>query len=277
MSLIKNTHRFSPWSDLDVLADRMNRIFGDSGRGNLTCGANCVPPVSVEERAGEILLTRRREDRLREEGEADGRFHLVRASAPSGGRCRAPCGRTASRSRSAWRTTCSRLPARRPTRARIARRGRRRGPDFGPVLALVLTDCPPRPHLAVVRNQQVDGHRPMSRPPLEGDLPPNVRPVPAKVGLGPLSVRSRCRVHREPWGAGAGRAPWTEIVPIPSGSRYPPSSSDRKRRVLNSDILSTLRCRQVDSRSYRTGSTRQTPRSHDHTDRPQCRWNSLCS
>ena len=99
MSLIKNTHRFSPWSDLDVLADRMNRIFGDSGRGNLTCGANCVPPVSVEERSGEILLTAElpgmTEDTveislennlltiagektdLREDGEADGRFHLV--------------------------------------------------------------------------------------------------------------------------------------------------------------------------------------------------------
>ncbi len=28
MSLIKHTNRFVPWNDIDVLANRMNRLFG---------------------------------------------------------------------------------------------------------------------------------------------------------------------------------------------------------------------------------------------------------
>jgi len=102
MSLTKHNSRFSPWADLDVLANRMNRIFTDSGLGNLTYGANWVPPVSVEERDQEILLTaelpgmtdesveitlennvltisgEKRE--TREEGEASGKYHLVERS-----------------------------------------------------------------------------------------------------------------------------------------------------------------------------------------------------
>ena len=56
MSLTKHNHRPSPWADLDILANRLSRL-SDSGLGNLTYGANWVPPVSVEERSDEILLT----------------------------------------------------------------------------------------------------------------------------------------------------------------------------------------------------------------------------
>lgn len=57
MSVTKNANRLSPWNDLDVLANRMNRFFGDAGLGNLTYASSWAPPVSVEERGGEILLT----------------------------------------------------------------------------------------------------------------------------------------------------------------------------------------------------------------------------
>ncbi|MCY4399185.1 MAG: Hsp20/alpha crystallin family protein [Gemmatimonadetes bacterium] len=99
MSLTKLNSRFTPWNELDVLADRMNRIFGDSGPGQLTCGPVRVPPVNVEERAGEILLTSElpgmtgdsveidlennvltisgEKRDTREEGESGGKFHLV--------------------------------------------------------------------------------------------------------------------------------------------------------------------------------------------------------
>lgn len=102
MSLIRHTNRSTPWNDLDVLANRMNRIFGDSGFGNLTCGANWVPPVSVEEKNGEILLTAElpgmtgdaveinlennvltisgEKTESRGEGETNGKFHLVERS-----------------------------------------------------------------------------------------------------------------------------------------------------------------------------------------------------
>lgn len=99
MSLTKHNNRLSPWADLDVLANRMHRAFSDSGLGNLTYGANWVPPVSVEERGDEILLTAElpgmTEDSVeitlennvltisgekreaREEGEPGGKYHLV--------------------------------------------------------------------------------------------------------------------------------------------------------------------------------------------------------
>jgi len=102
MSLTKHTYRTAPWNDLDVLANRMNRIFGDSSFGNLTYGANWVPPVSVEERNGEILLTAElpgmtgneveinlennvltisgEKTEAREEGQPSGKFHLVERS-----------------------------------------------------------------------------------------------------------------------------------------------------------------------------------------------------
>ena len=57
MSLTKHGGRIGHWADLDLLANRMSRIFGDSGMRNLTYGADWVPPVSVEERDREILLT----------------------------------------------------------------------------------------------------------------------------------------------------------------------------------------------------------------------------
>lgn len=103
MSLTRHgSHRLTPWGDFDALANRMHRIFTDSGLGNLTYGANWVPPVSVEERDHEIHLTaelpgmnddsveitlennvltisgEKRE--AREEGEASGRYHLVERS-----------------------------------------------------------------------------------------------------------------------------------------------------------------------------------------------------
>ena len=99
MSLTKHNNRFTPWNELDVLANRVNRIFGDSGPGQLSYGSNRVPPVNVEERAGEVLLTAElpgmTEDSVeialennvltisgekrdtREEGESGGKFHLV--------------------------------------------------------------------------------------------------------------------------------------------------------------------------------------------------------
>ena len=99
MSLTRHTYRPLSWNHLDVLANRMNRIFEDGEFGNLTCASHWVPPVSVEERDDEILLTaelpgmteeqveislennvltisgEKRE--FREEGEAGGKFHLV--------------------------------------------------------------------------------------------------------------------------------------------------------------------------------------------------------
>lgn len=102
MSLIKHNNRLGPWADLDILANRMNRVFTDSGLGNLTYGANRVPSVSVEERDQEILLTAElpgmTEDSVeitldnnvltiagekteaREDGEASGKYHLVERS-----------------------------------------------------------------------------------------------------------------------------------------------------------------------------------------------------
>ena len=99
MSPTKHNHRLSPWADFDVLANRLHRAFSDSGSGNPTCGANWVPPVSVEEKSDEILLTAElpgmTEDAVeitlennvltisgekresREEGEEGGKYHLV--------------------------------------------------------------------------------------------------------------------------------------------------------------------------------------------------------
>ena len=102
MSLTKHANRLSPWADLDLLANRMNRIFTDSGFGNLTYGADWVPAVSVEERDREVLLTAElpgmTEDSVeitlennvltisgekretREEDEPSGKYHLVERS-----------------------------------------------------------------------------------------------------------------------------------------------------------------------------------------------------
>lgn len=102
MSSTRHNYRPVNWNHLDAFANRMNRIFGDAGLGNLTHGAEWVPPVSVKERSGEILLTAElpgmTEDQVeislennvlsvsgekleeletREDGDADGKFHLV--------------------------------------------------------------------------------------------------------------------------------------------------------------------------------------------------------
>ncbi len=97
MSLHTTALRTLPRSDLNALANRMNRIFGD-----LDYGARWAPPVSVEEQAHEIVLVAElpgmKEDQveinlensvltisgekkdLRTEGEQSGKFHLVERS-----------------------------------------------------------------------------------------------------------------------------------------------------------------------------------------------------
>ncbi len=107
MSLARTAARSLPWSDLDAIANRMDRIFGNSSPesrpfGNLTCGASWIPPVSVEERAHEIVLTAElpgmKADQVeinlennvlaisgektesRTEDERSGKFHLVERS-----------------------------------------------------------------------------------------------------------------------------------------------------------------------------------------------------
>ena len=99
MSLIKHTPIPLPWRNLDAIGNRMSRIFGDLDFGNLTYASDWAPPVSVEERDEDILLTAElpgmTEDEVeislennvltisgekresREEGEAGGKFHLV--------------------------------------------------------------------------------------------------------------------------------------------------------------------------------------------------------
>jgi len=47
----------SPWAELDRLANRMNRLMGDTDTGDLTYGGAWLPAVNVEERENEILLT----------------------------------------------------------------------------------------------------------------------------------------------------------------------------------------------------------------------------
>ena len=99
MSLTKHTYRPLSWNHLDALANRMNRIFGDTDFGNLTCASDWLPSVSVEARNDEILLTAElpgmTEDQVeislennvltisgekREEGAEGGKLHLVERS-----------------------------------------------------------------------------------------------------------------------------------------------------------------------------------------------------
>ncbi len=99
MSVTKQTGAVSPWNELDALTSRLGRFLGTADLGQLTYGASWVPPVSVEERGDEILLTAElpgmdenaveitlennvltisgeKRDR-REESEAGGKYHLV--------------------------------------------------------------------------------------------------------------------------------------------------------------------------------------------------------
>lgn len=102
MSLIKHTSHPLPWHTPDAIANLMSRVFGDVDVGNLTYASDWAPPVSVEERDDDILLTAElpgmTEEELeislennvltisgekresREEGEAGGKFHLVERS-----------------------------------------------------------------------------------------------------------------------------------------------------------------------------------------------------
>lgn len=96
------TRRVDPWAELDWFANRMNRMFGETGAGDLSYGSGWVPSVNVEERDEEILLTAElpglndedidlelennvltisgEKEERREEGEQGGRFHLVERS-----------------------------------------------------------------------------------------------------------------------------------------------------------------------------------------------------
>ena len=89
---------WDPWSDLGWFQNRVNRVFGESAT-DASALAAWAPPVNVEERDEEILLTAELpglheedielevEDNVltisgakrdtREEGEEGGRFHLV--------------------------------------------------------------------------------------------------------------------------------------------------------------------------------------------------------
>ncbi|MCY4571443.1 MAG: Hsp20/alpha crystallin family protein [Gemmatimonadetes bacterium] len=99
MSLTKHTYRPVPWNQLDAIANRMNRLFSDADFGNLTYASDWAPPVSVEERNNEILLTAElpgmTEEQVeislennvltisgekRESREEGGKFHLVERS-----------------------------------------------------------------------------------------------------------------------------------------------------------------------------------------------------
>lgn len=56
MSLIKYTNRLAPWHDLDVLASRVNRIFGDAAPANVHQRPSWFPAASVQEFDTEFVL-----------------------------------------------------------------------------------------------------------------------------------------------------------------------------------------------------------------------------
>lgn len=56
MSLIKYTNRLAPWHDLDVLAGRVNRIFGDAAPANVVPRPSWFPAASVQEFDEEFVL-----------------------------------------------------------------------------------------------------------------------------------------------------------------------------------------------------------------------------
>ena len=102
MTLTRHTYRPLSWNHLDALANRMSRMFGDTDFGNLAYASGWAPPVSVEERNDEILLTAElpgmsgdqveislennvltisgEKRDTREEDEQGGRLHLVERS-----------------------------------------------------------------------------------------------------------------------------------------------------------------------------------------------------
>ncbi len=99
MSLTRHGGALAPWNEFGALTDRLNRFLGGAELGDLTYASSWVPPVSVEERGGEILLTAElpgmdqdavdivlennvltisgEKRDAREEGDKDGKYHLV--------------------------------------------------------------------------------------------------------------------------------------------------------------------------------------------------------
>lgn len=57
MSLTKSTNRLAPWHDLDVLAGRMNRLFGDPVPRIVVQGSGWTPAASVQEFDEELVLS----------------------------------------------------------------------------------------------------------------------------------------------------------------------------------------------------------------------------
>ena len=57
MSLTKYTNRLVPRHDFDVLAGRMNRIFGDAAPANVVQGSGWLPTASVQEFDNELVLS----------------------------------------------------------------------------------------------------------------------------------------------------------------------------------------------------------------------------
>lgn len=56
MSLIKYTNRLAPWPDFDLLAGRVNRIFGDATPAAVVQGPRWLPAASVQEFDHELVL-----------------------------------------------------------------------------------------------------------------------------------------------------------------------------------------------------------------------------
>lgn len=100
MSLIKYTNRLAPWHDLDVLAGRVNRIFGDAAPANVVPRPSWFPAASVQEFDAEFVLavelpgvdedsldislennvltiSGEKRERREPESESEGKYHLL--------------------------------------------------------------------------------------------------------------------------------------------------------------------------------------------------------
>ncbi len=60
MAITRYTRRspfLSPWSELEQMSDRLNRIFGEAGTGEAVQRSFWTPAVNVEETKDQLLLT----------------------------------------------------------------------------------------------------------------------------------------------------------------------------------------------------------------------------
>ena len=60
MAITRYTRRspfLSPWSELEQVSDRLNRLFGEAGQGEAVQRPFWTPAVNVEETKDELLLT----------------------------------------------------------------------------------------------------------------------------------------------------------------------------------------------------------------------------